>query len=244
MDETPPQTAGGKVLLHVMMSLDGFVAGPDHAMDWMIGFTGRPGLVEQYLESTGAVLGGRDGWEVGGATRPYGGGWDGPVFILTSHPEDAAPEEGVTFLTGDPVEAVRTALAAAGGKNVEVHSPTIARQLLALGLVDEVDVHIAPVLLGTGSRSTTPRAAGRSGWRGSSSTATRRASSTSGTGRCHRSPRTRSIPPHPETGVGRNAEDLRAAVAPHRRSWTEPCTSCAPVGPVTRRSASRCHRRS
>lgn len=40
----------------------------------------------------------------------------------------------------------------AGGKNLEVFSPTIGRQLLELGLIDEVDLHIAPILLGEGIR--------------------------------------------------------------------------------------------
>ncbi|MFF5937660.1 hypothetical protein [Streptomyces sp. NPDC012508] len=62
---TPPvtnmgrQTAGGKVLWHFSMSLDGFVAGPDHSMDWLTGVSPRPGFTEQYVETTGAVLGGR-----------------------------------------------------------------------------------------------------------------------------------------------------------------------------------------
>jgi hypothetical protein len=42
-------------------SIDGFVVGPDHAMDWMTDFTVRPGLIEEYVTSTGAVLGSRDG---------------------------------------------------------------------------------------------------------------------------------------------------------------------------------------
>ena len=49
-------------------------------------------------------------------------------------------------------EAVRIARRAAGGKNVEVFSPTIGRQLLDLGLIDEIDLHIAPILLGDGIR--------------------------------------------------------------------------------------------
>jgi len=49
-------------------------------------------------------------------------------------------------------EAVQIALDAAGGKNVEVFSPTIGRQLLELGLIDEIDLHIAPILLGDGIR--------------------------------------------------------------------------------------------
>ena len=51
-----------------------------------------------------------------------------------------------------PAEAVRIGLEAAGGKNLEVLSPTIGRQLLELGLIDEIDLHIAPILLGDGIR--------------------------------------------------------------------------------------------
>jgi dihydrofolate reductase len=121
----------------------------------MSGISSRPGLVEEYVETTGAVLGGRDGWDAAGDSRPYGGAWSGPIFVLTHHPEDATPAEGVTFLNCSPAEAVRIGLEAAGGKNLEVHSPTIGRQLLELGLIDEIDeidLHIAPILLGQGIR--------------------------------------------------------------------------------------------
>jgi dihydrofolate reductase len=153
MRDTGPQVAAGKVLWHFTMSLDGFVAGPHNEMDWMAGTSFRPGLVEEYISTTGAVLGGRKGWDAypdPGAV--YGGAWTGPIFVLTHHPEDATPADGVTFLNGNAAEAVRLAVAAAGGKNVEVFSPTIGRQLLELGLIDEIDLHIAPVLLGDGIR--------------------------------------------------------------------------------------------
>ena len=153
MSDTTPQTADGKVLFHFAMSLDGFVAGPDHRMDWMTGVSLRPGLIREYVETTGAVLGGRNGWDQAiGGSRPYGGAWQGPIFVLTHHPEDAVPAADVTFLNCGPAEAVRIALAAAGGKNLEVFSPTIGRQLLELGLIDEIDLHIVPVLLGEGVR--------------------------------------------------------------------------------------------
>jgi dihydrofolate reductase len=154
MPDTAPQTADGKVLLHFTMSLDGFVAGPNHEMEWMMGdFTNRPGLIDEYVETTGAVLGGRAGWDA--FPNPgfaFGGAWSGPLFVLTHHPEDAAPADGVTFLDCDVAEALRIALEAANGKNVEVFSPTIGRQLLELGLVDEIDLHIVPILLGDGTR--------------------------------------------------------------------------------------------
>ena len=153
MDDTEPQTARGKVLWHFTMSLDGFVAGPHHSMDWMAGTSFRPSLIDEYAETTGAVLGGRDGFDAyPDVTGIYGGAWTGPVFVLTHHPDDTRPADGVTFLTCDVAEAVRIALDAAGGKNVEVFSADIGRQLLDRGLIDEIDLHIAPVLLGDGIR--------------------------------------------------------------------------------------------
>ena len=47
MSDAEPQTAGGKVLWIFTMSLDGFVAGPNHEMGWMTGFTVRPGLIDE-----------------------------------------------------------------------------------------------------------------------------------------------------------------------------------------------------
>ncbi len=98
--------------------------------------------------------GGRSGWlrclpDIRGI---YGGAWQGPVFVLTHHPDDAQPANGVTFLSCDVAEAVRIGLEAADGKNLEVFSATIGRQLLERGLIDEIDLHIAPVLLGDGIR--------------------------------------------------------------------------------------------
>jgi dihydrofolate reductase len=182
MSDTEPQTAGGKVLWHFTMSLDGFVAGPDHQMDWMTGISFRPGLAGEYIKTTGAVLGGRDGWDhATSGSRPYGGAWDGPIFVLTHHRQDATPADGVTFLDCDPAEAVRIGLAAAGGKNLEVFSPSIGRQLLELGLIDEIDLHIAPILLGGASGCTTTPAVSQSAFTGSAE-ATPLRPSTCGTG--------------------------------------------------------------
>ena len=151
--DLPPQTASGKVCLHFAMSLDGYVAGPGHSMDFLSGATNRPDLVQEYVDTTGAVLAGRDGFDSAiGDSRPYGGAWQGPIFVLTHHPEDARPAPDVTFLSCPVEEAVRIGLEAAQGMNLEVFSPTIGKQLLDLGLVDEIDVHLAPVLLGDGIR--------------------------------------------------------------------------------------------
>lgn len=144
----------GRVLWNFMMSLDGFVAGPGHSMDWMAtgAYRAQPGVIEDYIASTGAIIAGRDGWDAPGGHHSWGGAWEGPIFVLTHHPEDAAPAEGVTFLHRDPADVVRLALDAAGGKDIMVFSPSIGAQLLQRGLIDEIDLHIAPVLLGDGIR--------------------------------------------------------------------------------------------
>jgi dihydrofolate reductase len=153
MHDPEPQVAAGKVHLAFTMSLDGFVAGPGHTMGFMGRTTQREGLVQEYIEATGAVLAGRDGFDSAiGDSRPYGGAWKGPIFVLTHHPEDAREADDVTILSCSVEEAVRIGLDAADGKNLQVFSPTIGRQLLQLGLVDEIDVHIAPVLIGDGIR--------------------------------------------------------------------------------------------
>jgi dihydrofolate reductase len=150
----PPALSTGKVLLHFMMSLDGFIADTDQdAVGWSEGVTFRPGIVEEYGASIGAILGGRKGWDAyPDPSAPYGGAMGGPVFILTHHPEDVQPAEGVTFLSCDVAEAARIALKAAGGKNLAVFSGSIGSQLLERGVIDEIHLHIVPVLLGDGVR--------------------------------------------------------------------------------------------
>jgi dihydrofolate reductase len=153
MSDFFPPTAAGKVCLHFALSLDGFVAGPGHSMDFLSRATNQPGVVQDYIATTGAVLAGRSGFDSAiGDSRPYGGAWQGPIFVLTHHPEDAPPTPDITFLSCPVEEAVRIGLEAADGKNLEVFSPTIGKQLLDLGLVDEIDLHYAPVLLGDGIR--------------------------------------------------------------------------------------------
>lgn len=143
----------GNVRVHFSMSLDGFVADPDNGFGWLAHTTDQPELVNSYAERTGAILGGRKGWDqMPDPGAAYNGQFVGKLFILTHHPEDATPHDGVTFLTCDVAEAVRIGLEAADGKDLEVFSPTIARQLIERGLLDEIALHIAPVLLGDGLR--------------------------------------------------------------------------------------------
>ena len=122
----------GKVIWSVTMSLDGFIAGPDDDMDWVFRYTDPNPLVEQLICSTGAVLAGRHSYDVGKkAQRPelrevFGGGWNGPQFVLTHHAPEADPAN--TFLSGDIRQAVSTALEAANGKYVNLIGAVVGRQ--------------------------------------------------------------------------------------------------------------------
>jgi dihydrofolate reductase len=146
-----------KVLWHVTMSLDGFIAGPDDAMDWVFEYPEPNAAVDEVIQKIGAVLAGRRSYDVGkkedqveGVTEPYGGAWTGPQFVFTHEPSGAPEDPTVTFLSGDIRDAVATALAAADGKDLVVFGANVARQCLDAGLIDEILVHLAPVLLADG----------------------------------------------------------------------------------------------
>ena len=78
----------------------------------------------------------------------FGGQYQGPVIVLTHRPPDG-PVPGVTF-AGDLKTAVAEAEAAAGDRYVNVLGANVARQCIEAGLLNEVLVFIAPVLLGDG----------------------------------------------------------------------------------------------
>lgn len=148
----------GKVLWSVTMSLDGFIAGPGGDMSWLTEHLGPNPTVDELIGKIGALLvgnrtfGGDDPYkgveEKEG--KPFGGGWSGPQFVLTHHAPDT-PVPGVTFV-GDLDSGVAAAKAAAGDKYVNVLGAEVARQCLDAGVIDEILVCIAPVLLGDGVR--------------------------------------------------------------------------------------------
>ena len=142
-----------KMLWHITMSLDGFVAGPGGDMQWMGDYVGPNPTVDEVLSQIGAVLIGARTFQ-GAKTdegKVYGGAWTGPQFVLThAAPDTAAP--GFTFVSGDIGAVVRRVKAAVGNKYVAILGPSTAKQVLDAGLLDEILVHIAPVLLGDGVR--------------------------------------------------------------------------------------------
>ena len=146
-------TATGKVVVNRAMSLDGFIAGPGHAMDWIAGAL-APDKIREQAAAIGAMLIGRRTAEVGDRMEAEEPGsvdypFNGPFFLLTHRPPDP-PEPDVTILSGDIGEAVATALDAAGGKHLEILGADVAGQCLGRGLVDEILVYVLPLLLGDG----------------------------------------------------------------------------------------------
>lgn len=147
-----------KVLVHTTMSLDGFIAGPNDEMDWVFEYADDvpAALVDEVIATTGAILGGRRGYEVGRkaerleTSKPFGGRWSGPIFILTHTPPPDESDPAYTFLSADAGDAVAAAVAAADGRNVLVLGANVVDQCLQAGLVDEILIHLMPVLLGDG----------------------------------------------------------------------------------------------
>jgi dihydrofolate reductase len=163
-------------VLYMSMSLDGFIAGPNEGPDNGLGDGGErlhewaiPGgggvddveairrlggvngkVVDEFM-TTGSVVAGR------GTFEPAGG-WGGdhhdgvPIFILTRHdPADLRQWPLVTYVN-DVTTTMTRAREAAGDRNVLVHGAGIAQLALAAGVLDELEIHLIPVLLGQGRR--------------------------------------------------------------------------------------------
>lgn len=142
---------------HVTMSLDGFIAGPDDSMDWVFDYFSEESneTAGEIIETTGAILMGRRTYEVEDRYRGgiYGGAWTGPYFVLTHEPPATVPDwMSGTFIDEDIEAAVARAAEAADGKNVGILGANLAKQCLDRGLLDEIVIHLAPVLLGGGVR--------------------------------------------------------------------------------------------
>lgn len=172
----------GKVGFNMTMSLDGFVAGAndspnnplgdggDHLFTWYsIGDTEykMPGgdwkfnisaasakQLDNAIKTSGVLITGRRTFDIAGA---WGGQHpiDLPIVVLTHNP----PQEWVdkkdspfTFVTDGIESAVKKAKAIAGDKNVELGTASTLQQALKAGLVDEIHIDIAPVVLGKGVR--------------------------------------------------------------------------------------------
>ena len=123
-------------------------------------------VVQESIAATGAVLMGRRMFSGGAGPwkdDPKADGWWGdeppfgvPVFVLTHHARETVTKQGgtsYTFVTDGIEAALERARAAAGERNVAIFGGAdVAQQYLRAGLVDELQIHVAPVLLGGGMR--------------------------------------------------------------------------------------------
>jgi dihydrofolate reductase len=121
-------------------------------------------VIEEWLRATGAVVMGRkmfSGGEGAWENDPRADGWWGddppfhvPVFVLTHQPRETKVMEGgtsFTFVTSGIEAALEQARAAAGDKDVHLAGgASVVQQYLKAGLLDELQIHLAPVLLGDG----------------------------------------------------------------------------------------------
>jgi dihydrofolate reductase len=165
-------------VLYMSMSLDGYIAGPndtpgnpggDRFMrlhEWYgFGAQGpdpsdfksdqQSGLGQHFLDegnATGAVLAGRRTVEQAGY---WGGNHHGvPIFVLSHRPPDpsVANYPLVTYVTDGIESAMAQAKAAAGGRDVLVHGAYTTQRALEAGVLDEIQIHLIPVLFGAGRR--------------------------------------------------------------------------------------------
>jgi dihydrofolate reductase len=168
-DAAVPREAGRTgmtqaIRLDMTMSLDGFVAGPGDGVDEPMGTggfrllnwldhrhdPGPNGQVFAEVNATRAVISGRRTYEHAG--RWHGDHHDGvPVFVLTHQVPDEPPPGSVEYVT-DVHDCVARARAAAGDADVLVLGAGAAQALLRAGELDEMELHVVPVLLGQGRR--------------------------------------------------------------------------------------------
>lgn len=152
------------IRLYMSMSLDGYIAGPDDRPGQELGEGGgrlfdwlddrmSPGINGQvYGEAmnTGAVISGRRTFELAG--RWGGDHHDGvPIFVLTHEIPDGPPPGSARFVT-EVATCAEQARAASQGRPVMVHGAGAAQALLRAGELDEMELHLVPVLLARGRR--------------------------------------------------------------------------------------------
>lgn len=160
----------GKTVFDISMSLDGFITaahqtserpmgdGGERLHDWAFGDdeTNRR-FLERAIEGLGAVICGRRTYDTSlpwwGADGPSGLARR-PVFVVTHEAPPENPPGGVyRFVTDGIDSALKQARAAAGGQDVTIMGGAdLGRQYVAAGLVEELSIHLVPVLLGAGTR--------------------------------------------------------------------------------------------
>ncbi|QCP00240.1 dihydrofolate reductase [Arthrobacter sp. 24S4-2] len=164
-----------RVTCDLTISLDGFAAGPNQSLAEPLGEGGEllhrwqfeeaqaNAAAREGILAAGAYIMGRNMFAGPGAWDEEWRGWWGeeppyhaPVFVLTQHPREPLEMQGGTtfnFVTDGIESALAQARKAAGSKDVAIAGgPQTVRQYLSAGLIDELRLHIAPIVLGAGER--------------------------------------------------------------------------------------------
>ncbi len=160
-----------RVVLELSISLDGFVAGPDIGSDTPLGiggerlhewmFAGKSATDSETFETAhfseiGALILGRRMADLG--IGPWGEEptFHAPCFVVTHRPAETIVKKGGTsyiFITDGIEAALERARQAAGSQDVQVNGGAdVAQQYLNRGLLDEIRLHLVPIILGTGTR--------------------------------------------------------------------------------------------
>lgn len=156
------------VICDMSMSLDGYVTGPNDSRenpfgdgaqtlhDWMFDAAtdADRALLNEMLQGCGAVVMGRTSFDKNEGDGGWGDGGpigDIPCFVVTHHKPTKTYPSVFTFVTDGVASAIEQAKRAAGEKVVGLHGATVMQQALPLGLVDEIRVHVVPLLLGGGT---------------------------------------------------------------------------------------------
>ncbi|HZU12274.1 MAG TPA: dihydrofolate reductase family protein [Chloroflexota bacterium] len=157
----------GKIVSDISISLDGYFVGPNDGPEHPLGEGGDvlhewifrspdtfPELMADLQQSTGAIVMGRRSYELAngwGEEPPF----RLPIFVVTHRPHPRLEKKGgtsFTWVTDGLESAMQQARAAAGDRAIAIHGGSVAQQLLRAGLLDELRLHIIPVLLGAGKR--------------------------------------------------------------------------------------------
>ena len=156
----------GVVIYDKSMSLDGYIAGANMRVeaglgddgerlhDWVFQDEAGKELLEREVAKLGAVICGRRTYDM--SIQYWGdGGPTGearvPLFVLSHSVPDDVPEGGVYTFVGDLETALGRARATAGDKNISVMGADVGRQCIDAGVIDEISVHLVPVLFGSGT---------------------------------------------------------------------------------------------
>jgi dihydrofolate reductase len=156
------------VICDMSVSLDGYVTGPNDSRenpfgdgagmlrDWIFDAATDEdrAMLQEMVDGAGAIVMGRTSFD----KNEGDGGWgdsgpvgDVPCFVVTHTVPTTSYPSVFTFVTDGVASAIERAKVAAGDKVVGLHGATVMQQALPLGLVDEIRVHVVPVLLGGGT---------------------------------------------------------------------------------------------